>query len=159
MGVSPPRRGLDWIGITVDPLPVERALSWAEMPGCGAVVLFSGNVRDHAPGRPGVTSLEYEAYTEEAARRLQLIASEARRRWPALGRVVLLHRLGRLRVGEAAVVVVASAPHRDEAFAAARFGIDEVKASVPIWKNECWDGGQGWSAQSQALGDLGARAR
>jgi molybdopterin synthase catalytic subunit len=103
-----------------------------------------------------VTALQYEAYEEEAQRRLPLIASEARRKWPSLGRLVLLHRLGRVRVGESAVVVVASAPHRDEAFAAARFGIDEAKATLPIWKHEWWEGGHGWSAQAQPA--VGVRA-
>jgi molybdopterin synthase catalytic subunit len=137
--------GEDWVGLGSDPLPVATALEWAVRPDCGAVVSFSGMVRDHAEGRAGVTSLEYEAYEEEVERRLAAVAAEARRRWPVLGRVALLHRSGRMVVGETSVVVVVSAPHREEAFAAARWCIDTLKVSVPIWKRETWAGGEDWS--------------
>ena len=78
--------------------------------------------------------------------RLAAIAAEARTRWPSLGRLALLHRTGLLGVGEASVLVAASAPHRAEAFDAARFCIDTLKATAPIWKRETWDGGEDWSA-------------
>jgi molybdopterin synthase catalytic subunit len=136
----------DWVGLTADPLPVGRAVAWAERPYCGAVVLFTGTVRDYAEGRPGVSNLEYEAYEEEVSARLAAIAAEARSRWPVLGRVALLHRVGTLAVGETAVLVVVSAPHRSEAFDAARFGIDTLKNTVPIWKRETWEGGSDWAA-------------
>src|SRR5438132_1388889 len=122
--IAPPKAGDDWLALTGAPLPVEGTAAWAGLPSCGAVVLFSGTVRDHAEGRPGVSSLEYEAYEEEVVPRLAAIAAEARARWPVLGRVVLLHRTGTLGVGETSVVVAASAPHRAEAFDAARFCID-----------------------------------
>ena len=109
-------------------------MAWTERPHCGAVVLFTGTVRDHAEGRRGVSTLVYEAYEEEDDSRLASIAAEARRREPTLGRLALLHRVGMLEVGEASVVVVASAPHRAEAFDAARFAIDTLKATVPVWK-------------------------
>ena len=84
--------------------------------------MFSGTVRDHAEGRPGVTALTYEAYAEEVEPRLAEIAARPPgERWPALGRLALLHRIGRLEVGECSVLVVASAPHRAEAFEAARY--------------------------------------
>jgi molybdopterin synthase catalytic subunit len=91
-----------------------------------------------------VSSLAYEAYEEQVVPKLAAIAADARRRWPVLGRLALLHRVGTLEVGESSVVVVASAPHRPEAFDAARFGIDALKATVPIWKRETWDGGEDW---------------
>jgi molybdopterin synthase catalytic subunit len=141
-----PPAGDDWVGLSGGPLPVHEALDWAVRPGCGAVVLFSGTVRDHADGRPGVTALEYEAYDSEVVPRLAAIVAEARRRWPVAGRLALLHRSGRLAVTETSVVVVASAPHRAEAFAAASWCIDTLKATVPIWKRETWDGGEDWSA-------------
>src|SRR4051812_18540973 len=134
--MRPPSQGDTWLALTRDALPVGAAADWTVLPGCGAVVLFSGTVRDHGVGRPGVTALEYEAYEEQVEPRLAAIAREARVRWPSVGRLVLLHRIGRLEVGESSVVVVASAPHRPEAFAAARFCIDTVKSSVPIWKRE-----------------------
>lgn len=117
---------------------------WVRQPGCGAVVTFSGCVRDNSEGRPGVVSLRYEAYEEPAVRRMLAVAEAARRRWPGLGRVAIVHRTGLLEVGEDAVVVAVAAPHRQEAFEAARFCIDTVKATVPIWKHERWSDGEGW---------------
>ena len=75
------------------------------------------------------------------------VAEEVRGRWPVVGRIALLHRTGALAVGDTAVVVAVSTPHRPEAFAAARFAIDAVKASVPIWKKERWDGGDDWGLE------------
>ena len=120
-------------------------------------MLFTGTVRNFAAGRPSVTALEYEAYEEEVEPRLAAVAAEARRRWPTLGRTVLLHRVGRLAVGEASVAVVVSAPHRDEAFAAARFCIDTVKEAVPIWKREEWEGGADWSSRSSPVTEVAGR--
>lgn len=134
----------DWLGLTAEPLPVAATLDWATLPSCGGIVLFTGTVRDHADGRPGVSLLEYEAYEEQVVPKLEAIAAEARRRWPELGRIALLHRVGPLEVGEPSVVVTVSAPHRPEAFDAARFGIDTLKATVPIWKRETWEGGTDW---------------
>ena len=132
-------------------------MAWAERPYCGAVVLFTGTVRDHAEGRPGVTALEYEAYEEEVVPRLADIAGEARRRWPVLGRVAVLHRVGALDVGETSVLVAVSAPHRAEAFDAARFCIDTLKTTVPIWKRETWEGGSDWALCSHPVDEVAAQ--
>ncbi len=137
-----------------DPLLAEPAETWAVQPGCGAVSSFVGTARHHSGDRTGVTLLEYEAYEDQALPRLAEIAGAARRRWPDLGRLALLHRLGPVEVGQVAVVVVASAPHRGEAFAACRFGIDALKATVPIWKRETWAGGTSWGLDAQHLVDL-----
>ena len=139
----------DWLGLTNQPLPLQAALDWVVLPSCGAVVFFSGTVRDHAQGRDGVTQLEYEAYDRYVVPKLAAIAQQIRQKWADVGRVVLLHRIGVLALGEAAVVVVVSAPHRREAFAAARFGIDTLKAEVPIWKKETWAGGADWGFEAQ----------
>ncbi len=149
--MQPPTTGDVWLGLGDGELPVGRATEWAVRPDCGAVVLFSGTARDHAPDRPGVEQLEYEAYTEQVIPRLQAVAGEARGRWPAIGRIVLLHRVGVVPIGSSAVVVVVSAPHRPEAFAAARFCIDAIKASVPIWKHEVWTGGEAWGNDTNQL--------
>ena len=111
----------------------------------GAVVTFLGVVRDHSEGRDGVTGLTYEAYEEVAVRRMREIAAETRRRWPIVERIALLHRTGDLALSEASVVVVVSSPHRAEAFEAARFAIDTLKETVPIWKREHWAGGDDWA--------------
>jgi molybdopterin synthase catalytic subunit len=137
--------------LTDQPLPIAEASAWAVLARCGAVVTFSGTARDHSEGRPDVARLEYEAYEEQVVPRLAAIAAEARTRWPELGRVALLHRVGEVPIGEAAVVVVVSAPHREAAFEAARFGIDTLKATVPIWKREAWAGGRSWGLEPQTV--------
>lgn len=149
--MGPPASGPDWIAITPEVLPSELAASWATTPRSGAVVCFRGVVRDHAEGRSGVSALTYEAYEEQAVARLEELAAEARRRWPDLERLALLHRVGRLTLGEASVLVVASTPHRAEAFEAARFCIDTLKRTVPIWKQEHWGGGADWSEASAPI--------
>ena len=148
-----PPEGDTWLGLSAAPLPVAEATSWAVRPDCGGLVLFSGTARDHADGRPGVEKLEYEAYESQVVPRLQAVADEARARWPVLGRLALLHRVGVLEVGDSAVVVVATAPHREEAFAAARFCIDTLKRSVPIWKRETWSEGSSWGLEAQHIVD------
>jgi molybdopterin synthase catalytic subunit len=145
--------GQDWIALCADPFSVADATAWAVEPRCGAVVVFTGTVRDHAEGRHGVVSLEYEAYEGPAADRMRAIAEDARVRWPVLGRIALLHRTGRLEVTDTAVVVVVAAPHRDEAFEAARWCIDTLKATVPIWKREAWAGGADWGADAVLITD------
>lgn len=147
--LEPPDGGDDWLALAAHALPVEEALRWVGRPDCGGVVTFVGTMRDHSDGRPGVHLLEYEAYEEQVVPRLERIAAEARARWSTLGRVVLLHRIGRLAVGDVAVVVATSAPHRDEAYAANRFCIDTLKSTVPIWKKESWDGGSSWGLEAQ----------
>ena len=154
MGLDPPYGRDDWVGVTADPLPLHAAASFVEREDCGAAVVFTGSVRDHSEGRPGVKSLEYEAYDEEVTPRLAAIAAEARSRWTTVGRLALLHRTGLLAVGEASVVVAASAPHRDEAFDAARFCIDTLKATAPIWKREAWEGGEDWSACAHPVAEV-----
>lgn len=146
VGRLPDATAQDWLGLTDAALPVAEALAWAVLPHCGAAVLFCGVVRDNAQGRPDVTSLHYEAFEEEVAPRLSAIAAEARRHWPDVARLAIHHRVGTLAVGEVSVVIVASAPHRGDAFAAARFAIDTVKTTVPVWKRETWSGGEDWSA-------------
>ena len=147
--MTPPFDRQDWLGLFADPLPVDAALGWVVQPSCGAVVTFTGHARDSSPGRDEVTSLDYEAYEGEVEAKLADVAAELRHRWPMTGRIVMLHRSGTLAIGEVAVVVAVSTPHRDEAFEAARFGIDTLKERVPIWKRETWAGGTEWTAQPQ----------
>ncbi len=143
--------GRDWVLVGDGPLPAAEAMAWAALPSCGAIVTFCGTARDHSDGRQGITALRYECYEEHTARRLAEVAARARQRWPVLGRLALLHRLGRLELCETSVVVVASAPHRAEAFEAARWCIDTIKATVPIWKLEEWDGGSAWASCAHDL--------
>ncbi len=146
--------GDTWLVLTEAQLELGSTYDWAVMPRCGAVVIFSGTVRDHADGRDGVTSLDYEAYDTEVLGKFAEITAEMRQRWPLLGRIALIHRLGTLHLGESSVLVVVSAPHRPEAFAAARFGIDALKATVPIWKREKWATGHDWGTGGQKIANL-----
>jgi molybdopterin synthase catalytic subunit len=143
-----------WVALTGDELSMDRATRWVERPDCGAVVVFGGTVRDHAEGRAGVDELEYEAYDSQVEPRLLRIAEEARTRWP-VGRVAIWHRRGVLAVGEYSVVVAVSAGHRGEAFEAARYCIDTVKQSVPIWKRERWQGGEDWGLDAHDVAEVG----
>jgi molybdopterin synthase catalytic subunit len=155
-GVDVPTHGDNWTALTAEELPISTAYEWVVRPDCGAVVLFSGTIRNHAEGREGVAHLTYEAYDEQAVRRFDAICDELRQRWPAVGRVALLHRTGRLTIGESSVVAVVSAPHRPVAFEAARFAIDALKESAPIWKHEVWADGSDWGTGAHDIRDARA---
>lgn len=123
-----------------DPLEIEAAYAFLGDPAAGAVVLFTGTVRNHADGR-AVSGLTYEVFAQEAAARLAALADEVASKWESVTAVWMTHRSGDLKVGEPSVVVGVSAQHRAEAFAAARYGIDTLKETVPIWKQEHWSEG------------------
>jgi molybdopterin synthase catalytic subunit len=122
--------------------PLDLAALGGTSPADGALCLFVGVVRNENGGR-AVTHLEYEAYEEMALPLLEQIEAETRQRWPVT-EVRLLHRLGRLEIGEASVAVAVASPHRAEAFAACRYAIDTLKAKVPIWKKEFYADGAEW---------------
>jgi molybdopterin synthase catalytic subunit len=152
-GTEAPTHPDIWVALADDPIDQGALAAWVRQAHCGAVVSFSGCVRDHSDGRPGVLSLRYEAYEAPALRRMRAVAEAAKVRWPDLGRVAIVHRTGLLEVGADAVVVAVAAPHRGEAFEAARFCIDTVKATVPIWKHERWSDGEGWGLCDHQLGE------
>jgi molybdopterin synthase catalytic subunit len=133
----------DLIGITTEPLS-ERAVARAvEHPGAGAIALFSGIVRDQTGGRR-VKFLEYEAHGPMALAKMREIGTAIRTRWPAVSRIALVHRIGRLEIGESSVMIAVSSPHRAQAFEACRFAIDTLKETVPIWKKEHFEDGEVW---------------
>ena len=132
------------IAVKDTPLDVDAVRRKVDHPGAGAVVVFTGVVRDHSPGHEGVTHLEYEAFLERVEDVLATVAGEATEKWGLTG-IAIEHRVGRCDVGEPTVVVAVSSAHRGEAFEAARYGIDELKARAPIWKKEFWPGGEEWS--------------
>ncbi|NNF54987.1 MAG: molybdenum cofactor biosynthesis protein MoaE [Acidimicrobiales bacterium] len=144
----------DWIALSDTELPVAAAGEWIVRPNCGATVVFTGTARDHAGHRTGVSLLEYEAYEEQVIPRLRALATAMRERWPDLERIVLIHRIGPVPITQAAVVVATSSPHRSAAFEAARFGIDTLKSTVPIWKKEEWDGGSSWGLEPQHITEI-----
>lgn len=116
-------------------------------PASGATALFLGTVRDHSAGKQGVTHLDYEAYEGAVERKIDELIDEAGTRWP-LHAVVVEHRVGRVELGQSSVAVAVSSAHRADAFDAARYLIDELKARAPIWKKEHWPGGEEWSRGS-----------
>jgi molybdopterin synthase catalytic subunit len=127
------------IRLTTDTIDHAALTEQVRRPGCGAVVTFLGTVRDLTDGRVTV-ALDYEAYPGMAEKKLAEIEADTRARWP-VGEIVLMHRLGRMEVGEVSVAVAVSCPHRAQAFEACRHAIDRLKEIVPIWKKENWDDG------------------
>jgi molybdopterin synthase catalytic subunit len=128
------RRAELLVRVTDQPLDPNEALEFVADPAAGGTVLFSGTVRDHSDAGP-VTGLEYEAWEDRAAELLAGIGDEMFETWP-VRKVALLHRFGRLSIGEVSVLVGCSSPHRAEAFEAAQHGIERIKQDVPIWKKE-----------------------
>jgi molybdopterin synthase catalytic subunit len=129
--------------------PIDLAALQATSPADGALCLFAGIVRNENKGR-AVLYLEYEAYEDMALALMEKIAAEARQRWPITD-LRMVHRLGRLEIGEASVAVVVASPHRVEAFAACRFLIDTLKAQAPIWKKEYYADGSAWLEESRPV--------
>ena len=125
----------------IDPRPVEAAVAWS---GAGAVLTFIGVTRDNFEGQE-VLGLEYEAYPEMALAKMAEIQSEIIERWPG-ARAAMVHRLGSVSVGEISVVIAVSSPHRDAAYQASRYAIDELKQRVPVWKREIYAAGARWKA-------------
>lgn len=143
-GLIAPTDRDDWSACLDAPIDPSLVASWLIVPSGGATVTFTGTVRDHADGREDVHLLEYEAFEERVVDVFEQIIGEARTRWPDLLRIAVLHRVGALEVTDTAVIVGVSSPHRDPAFDAGRWILDEVKARAPIWKREHHAGGVDW---------------
>ena len=122
------------IELTTQAIDTQALLDRVSSPAAGAVVLFLGTVREMTGGRR-TTHLEYEAYGPMAEKKLAELAAEAQVRWPLVG-CGIVHRLGRLELGQVSVAIAVSSPHRAEAFEAGRWLIDTIKQVVPIWKKE-----------------------
>lgn len=130
--------------VTRDPIVMDEVAARVRQPNCGAVVVFAGVVRG-VTGDQITDHLEYEAYVEMAEAMMAQIEEEIKERWPRVEAVAMVHRVGRLEVGEPSVVVAVAAPHRDDgAFEACRYAIERLKAIVPIWKKEVLNTGAYW---------------
>jgi molybdopterin converting factor subunit 1 len=134
--------------LTDQPLDPRRLEAAVVRSGAGAICTFTGVVRDNSRGHPTVR-LEYEAYPGMAEAQMRVIAAEIAERWPE-ARVAMAHRTGVLEIGEASVVVSVSCPHRGDAIAACKWGIDRLKESVPVWKKEFFEGGEVWIEGDEA---------
>jgi molybdopterin synthase catalytic subunit len=133
-----------FVALTSEPIEAAQLQAIVSESGSGGLVSFAGIVRDNNLGRQ-VSYLEYEAYPPMAEAKMRQIVDEARERWPKIRGVALVHRTGRLEIGETAVLIVIAARHRDDgAFEATRYIIDRTKEIVPIWKKEVWSDGGEW---------------
>ncbi len=130
------------IEITEQPIDVTAAIQAAQSEGAGAVNVFIGTVRNKTLDKQ-VTSLDYEAYDPMAKKEIQKIIDQAAEKWPIL-KAVVIHRKGHLEIGDAAVVIAVSTPHRKASFEACEYIIDTLKQTVPIWKKEIFEGGEEW---------------
>lgn len=128
--------------VTKKPIDLQELVEFVSDPEAGAIVTFIGTTRNHNEGRK-VIALDYEAYPEMAEKELARIGSQARAQWP-IARMAIVHRLGPVQITEASVIIAVSSAHRDAAFAACRFAIEEIKKAVPIWKKEVYEGGEVW---------------
>jgi len=138
----PPVSGGSVTGLTPDPIEVAGLETAVADPSRGALVTFVGRARINADDGREVLELEYEAYDEMALATLDEIAGEAEAGWPVA--VAVVHRTGRVPIGEAAVAIVTAAPHRAEAYEANRFVIEAIKERLPIWKRERFADGSEW---------------
>lgn len=142
------KRMPDTILLTCDPLSVEKATDAVASNAAGATSVFVGTTRDTFEGKL-VTLLQYEAYESMALKEMTKLCESARGKWPDLCSLAVMHRLGRVAVGEASVIIAASSPHRKEAIDACHFLIDTLKATVPIWKKEVYEDGSTWKANKE----------
>src|SRR3954451_22771140 len=128
--------------VTHQPIDLNELVHYVADPEAGAVVPFIGTTRNNNDGRK-VIALDYEAYPEMAEKELARVGEEATKRW-AICRMAIVHRLGPVQITEPSVIIAISSAHREGAFAACRFAIEEIKRIVPIWKKEVYEGGEIW---------------
>ena len=129
--------------IVEEPLSADAVARAVTVPEAGGVAVFLGVVRNQTAGRR-VVALDYEAHIPMAEAKLKEIGEAVYGRWPGVWQVVILHRIGRLEIGESSVLVAVSAAHRRAAFEACHFGIDTLKETVPVWKKEYFEDGEVW---------------
>ena len=141
-GSAAPSAG-DVYRVVDSPLSPDAIAMTVDEPGAGGIVIFSGVVRNQTDGRP-VKFLEYEAHTAMAEAKIREIGQAIRARWAGVRRVAILHRIGRLEIGESSVLIAVSAAHRGDAFEACRYAIDTLKRTVPVWKKEHFEDGEVW---------------
>ncbi|UXP32466.1 molybdenum cofactor biosynthesis protein MoaE [Reichenbachiella agarivorans] len=130
------------IRITSQPIDVNELLDAVSHPGAGAVDIFVGTTRDNTGGKR-VVKLDFEAYEPMAIKEIQKIVDRASQLWTILNYAVV-HRVGLVEIGQKAVVIAVATPHREDAFLACKFIIDELKKTVPIWKKERFEDGEVW---------------
>ena len=128
--------------VTDKPIELQELVNYVSDAEAGAIATFIGTTRNNNEGRK-VTALDYDGYPEMAEKELRRIGADAKTKWP-ICKMAIVHRLGPVQITEASVIIAVSAGHRDAAFAACRFAIEEIKKTVPIWKKEVYEGGEVW---------------
>jgi molybdopterin synthase catalytic subunit len=128
--------------VTDKSINLQELVDFVTDPEAGAIATFIGTTRNNNEGRK-VIALDYEAYPEMAEKELVRLGEEARKRWP-ICRMAIVHRVGPVQIAEPSVMIAVSAAHREAAFLACRFAIEEIKRTVPIWKKEVYEGGEIW---------------
>jgi molybdopterin synthase catalytic subunit len=128
--------------VTNQPLDLQELVDFVTDAEAGAIATFIGTTRNNNEGRR-VIALDYDAYPEMAEKELERIGADAKNKWP-LCRMAIVHRIGPVQITQASVMIAVSSAHRDAAFAACRFAIEEIKKTVPIWKKELYEGGELW---------------
>ena len=128
--------------VTDKPIDLQALVDCVTDPEAGAIATFIGTTRNNNQGRK-VIALDYEAYPEMAEKELARLGEEAKRKWQ-ICRIAIVHRIGPVQITEPSVIIAVSAAHREAAFAACRFAIEEIKKTVPIWKKEVYEGGEIW---------------
>lgn len=124
------------------PIDLSELVRYVTDASAGAIATFIGTTRDNNEGRK-VIALDYDAYPEMAEKELKRIGDDAEKKW-RIARMAIVHRVGAVQITEASVIIAVSAAHRDDAFQACRFAIEEIKKTVPIWKKEVFEGGEVW---------------
>jgi molybdopterin synthase catalytic subunit len=130
------------IKIVKEKIDVDEVIESVRDPGAGGIDVFLGTTRNHADGKK-VFALEYEAYDPMALKMMLQIADDIKSKWNVC-KISIVHRTGRVEIGEASVVIAVSSAHRKEAFEACRYAIDTLKKTVPIWKKEFFADGEVW---------------
>ena len=128
--------------VTDKQIDLQELVNYVSDPAAGAIATFIGTTRNNNEGRK-VIALDYDGYVQMAEKELARIGDDAKTKWP-ICRMAIVHRLGPVQITEASVIIAVSAGHRDAAFAACRFAIEEIKKTVPIWKKEMYEGGEVW---------------
>lgn len=133
---------MNLIKVTTEKLDQAQITNLISDPSCGGIVVFVGTVRNNTEGR-SVNHLFFETYKSMAISEMTKISEKAQNQWP-INKMAIYHRIGKLEIGEEAVIIAVSSPHRKEAFAACQFAIDTLKETVPIWKKEVFEDGEVW---------------
>ena len=139
--------------VTPDPISADEVIGKLADPAVGAITTFVGVVRGVTGAQDGTGAretlyLEYEAYPEMAEGVLAQVGQEVQERWPEIRQVIVVHRIGRLEIGDIAIVIALSASHRRQVFDALHYAIDRIKKIVPIWKKEVWADGAEWKSEA-----------